>query len=816
MNTRNTPYIACAAYVILRVVSHFTATFFEVSPGISIWYPPCGLALSLLVLLGLRYMPIVFIANLGLALALPEFEVWWMPAVLAAFNTVNYAAAAWVARRFLNGVLLPGETRNTIIFTSVVMISPATMALGGNFVLVMGGVTESAKYWGSVLNWWVGDVSGLLTVVPPLMVFAGPWLRGESVPIFNSKSRWPAGMIALQTVVLIGFLFLVFAWKPFGQFTPFYLCFLPLIWICFCHGLVGATLATLFITMAGLIGLHFSGGSTPLLVVHFLFFELAIACVGLGLGSAVSRRNKIQRDLVTSQAETGRLLQVIEATTDYVITTDEKLEILYANTALLRLAGKGPLVNLRGHLLTGLLPIATAKTLATDALPTALASGAWHGELTILDGARAEIPVSFVVQAHREANGSPAIFSFVLRNISRQKQAEADRLESERRLQQVQKLESLGVLAGGIAHDFNNLLTPLLGYASLARLDLPEDSPVQQTLNKIEKSTERAAALCQQMLAYAGKNPLAFSEIDLSKLIEDTSHLLRVSSGKKRSLSLDLARPLPRITADSIQMRQILMNLVLNASDAIGDNTGTITVRTREETLDHTRVSARFHGRTPEPGQYVVLEVEDDGSGMTPEVYARIFEPFFSTKFSGHGLGLAAVLGIAKSHRGSIQVKSIQGKGTLFRLFFPAIVNSSRETTPPISLSGTWKGSGRVLIVDDEPDVRTVVARALEVSGFTTEMAVDGLDGLEYFKKHSRDLRLVILDLTMPRMDGEQAFQEMHRLNPEVPIILMSGYSQKLTLERFVQAKPAAFLSKPFDYRSLQNCLRQLPSFRNG
>jgi PAS domain S-box-containing protein len=802
--------------LILRVIAHFTSTFFEVSQGISIWYPPCGLALSLLVLLGLRYMPLVFIANLGLSLVFPEFEVWWMPAALAAFNSVNYAAAAWFSRRYLNGVLLPGETRATVIFTLVVMISPATMAMGGSLVLVLGGITEWAKYWHSVLNWWVGDVSGLLTVVPPLMVFAGPWLRGESFPTFKIKSRWPAGMIVLQTVVLISFLFVVFAWKTFGQFTPFYLCFLPLIWICFCHGIVGATLATLFITMAGLIGLHFTGGSTPLLVVHFLFFELAIACVGLGLGSAVTRRNKIQRDLVTSQAEAGRLLQVIEATTDFIITTDESLQILYANTALLRLAGKGPLASLRGHPLAGLLPKATAKTLETDALPSALATGAWHGELTILDGARAEIPISIVVQAHHEANGGPVIFSFVLRNISRLKQAEADRLESERRLQQVQKLESLGVLAGGIAHDFNNLLTPLLGYASLARLDLPEDSPVQQTLNKIEKSTERAASLCQQMLAYAGKNPLAFSDLDLSRLIDDTSHLLRVSTGKKRSLSLDLARPLLRITADPIQMRQIMMNLVLNASDAIGDNTGTITVRTREETIDLTHVGARFHGRTPEPGKYVVLEVEDDGSGMTPEVYARIFEPFFSTKFSGHGLGLAAVLGIIKSHRGAIQVKSVQGKGTLFRLYFPAIVNSSRETTPPISLTGTWKGSGRVLIVDDAPDVRTVVARALEVSGFTTELAVDGLDGLEYFKRHSRDLRLVILDLTMPRMDGEQAFHEMHRLNPEVPIIIMSGYSQKLTLERFIQAKPAAFLSKPFDYRSLQNCLRQLPSFRNG
>jgi CheY-like chemotaxis protein len=372
------------------------------------------------------------------------------------------------------------------------------------------------------------------------------------------------------------------------------------------------------------------------------------------------------------------------------------------------------------------------------------------------------------------------------------------------------------VLAGGIAHDFNNLLTPLLGYASLARLDLPADSPVQQTLGKIEKSTERAAALCQQMLAYAGRNPLAFSDLDLSRLIDDTSQLLRVSTGKKRTLEIDLNRSLPRITADPIQMRQVIMNLVLNAADAIGENAGCITVRTREETLDKTAIPLRFHGREPSPGHYVVLEVEDTGSGMTPEVYARIFEPFFSTKFAGHGLGLAAVLGIIKSHNGAIQVKSEQGKGTLFRLFFPALVAPAKETAAPIPLTGPWRGSGQVLVVDDEPDVRNVLVRALEVSGFTPQIAMDGLEGVEYFKKHASELRLVLLDLTMPRMDGEQAFHEMHRINPNVPVILMSGYSQKLSLERFVDAKPAAFLSKPFDYRVLQSTLRQLPAFQNG
>ena len=816
LRTRITPnIIVCAAYVVLRSATHYSATLFEVSQGVSIWYPPCGLALSLLVLLGPRYMPLVFATNFALSAAFPDFPGWSMPPLLAALSTLNYAAAAWFVRRFLAGVLLPGETRATLIFTLIIILSPATMALGGNLIVLGQGLISGDKFWDSVLNWWVGDVSGLLTVVPPIMVFAAPWLREKSIPFFNHNNRRCAvGVTLLQTVIMVGCLLLVFVYNPFGQYNALYLCFLPLIWICFCHGLVGATLATLVITMTGLIGLHVAGAS-PQLVIHFLLFELAIACVGLGLGSAVSRRNQVEQELNSSQAEADRMLRVIEATTDFIVTTDESLQITYANTALLRLAGKGPLASLRGQPLLNILPSTTANILQQEALPAALATGAWHGELALLDGARVEIPISTVVQAHRDSKDSGTIFSFVLRNIARQKQAEANRLESERRLQQVQKLESLGVLAGGIAHDFNNLLTPLLGYASLARLDLPEDSPVQQTLLKIEKSTERAAALCQQMLAYAGKNPLAFSNIDLTRLIDDTSQLLRVSTGKKRQLELELTRPLPRIAADPTQMRQVLMNLVLNAADAIGENPGRISVRTREETIDHATPAFRFHGRAPAPGQYVVLEVEDNGSGMTPEVYTRIFEPFFSTKFSGHGLGLAAILGIVKSHNGAIQVKSDQGSGALFRLFFPALSAPAKETAVPFAISGPWRSSGKVLVVDDEPDVRIVVARALEVSGFTPQLAVDGQEGVEFFQKNSHELRLVLLDLNMPRMDGEQAFHEMYRLNPEVPVIIMSGYSQKLSLERFVKAKPAAFLSKPFDYRGLQSCLRQLPAFQH-
>jgi signal transduction histidine kinase len=810
------PIIACAVYFMLRLAVDVFATYFEVSPGISLWYPACGLALSLMIFLGPRYAPVVLAANVISLWLFPAFGVGWGQHLLALLTAVTYAAAAWTTRRFLGPILLPTTRRATIIFTFIVVGVPAVTALSGSGIMLAYGMTASLDFWRSALYWWVGDVSGLLTVVPVAMVFGAVWFSttGDAF-VLKIHRKYSSGYNILQAVVLLGSLELVFAYEPFRQYNLFYLCFLPLIWICFCHGLPGATLATLAITMTGLVGIHFSG-SSPHVVVNFLLFELATACVGLGLGAAVTRRDKVASALITSEAETERLLQVIEATTDFVVTTDGNLCILYANAALLRQAGRNPLASLRGHPVLNLFSAKTVKTLQQDAIPSALASSTWHGEVALLDGPSQEIPVSLVLQAHRDSRDGALVFSFVLRNITRQKQAEVDRLESERRLLQVQKLESLGVLAGGIAHDFNNLLTPLLGCTSLARLDLATDSPVHGSLDIIEQSTKRAATLCQQMLAYAGRTPTAFSDVDLSSLIEETAQLLQVSTGSKHSLKHVLVRPLPLITADPGQIRQALMNLVLNASEAIGKNQGEIVVRTRAETFASTTPATGFQNRAPEPGHYVVLEVEDNGSGMTPEVEARMFEPFFTTKFSGHGLGLAAVLGISKSHNGAIQVKSEPGRGTIFRLFFPALAAPAKEPTPPTLSSGPWRGSGTVLVVDDEPAVRNVIARTLEVSGFTTQRASDGLEALEYFKAHSGELRLVLLDLTMPRMDGEQAFHEMNRINPSIPVILMSGYSQKLTLDRFAQNKPAAFLSKPFDHRTLQTCLRQLPTFQNG
>lgn len=376
---------------------------------------------------------------------------------------------------------------------------------------------------------------------------------------------------------------------------------------------------------------------------------------------------------------------------------------------------------------------------------------------------------------------------------------------------QIQKMESLGVLAGGVAHDFNNLLTPMLGYASLARLDIPEDSPAQSALGHIETAANRAATLCQQMLAYAGRSPLAFTELNVSDLISQTRQLLQVSIGKKHSLELNLAPNLPRIIGDSAQLRQLVMNLVLNAGEALAKREpGRVQVATRLEAVREGLPAQGFHNAVPTPGEYVVVEVSDNGVGLAPEMLQRVFEPFFTTKVSGHGLGLPVVLGILKTHSGALHLASVPDEGTTVRVFLPTIPWVMDEESTRPAARGLLRTFGPVLVVDDEPGVREVVAHTVKSIGFEPITARDGVDAVEMFKQRHQELRFVLLDLTMPRMDGEQAFKEMSRHDPSVPVILMSGYSEKLSLDRFQEARPAAFLAKPFNYSTLKARLQEL------
>ena len=411
-----------------------------------------------------------------------------------------------------------------------------------------------------------------------------------------------------------------------------------------------------------------------------------------------------------------------------------------------------------------------------------------------------------------EATGQPVRMAGTALDITQRKDAEQERERVEKKLREAQKLESLGVLAGGIAHDFNNLLTGVLGTASLARMDSPGNSPILPYLDDIEEAATRAADLCKQMLAYAGKGRFVIQEVDLSAIVSETTHLLQSSIGKSVVLGLDLAEGLPAVSGDATQLRQIVMNLVINASEAIGARSGTVSVTTR---LVHA-YRALLNASPTEPelpeGGYIHLQVADTGSGMPPETLARIFDPFFTTKFTGRGLGLAAVLGIVHGHKGTLKVASEPGQGTVFDILLPCAAEPAAPRAKPDAGPHPWRGSGTVLLVDDEHTVRVVTGRMLEAMGFTVITANDGREAVERFRAEGAGIRAVLLDLTMPHLDGEGAFRELRALHPEVRVLLMSGYNEHEAMSRFIGKGLAGFLQKPFKSESLRARLEEILS----
>ena len=394
-------------------------------------------------------------------------------------------------------------------------------------------------------------------------------------------------------------------------------------------------------------------------------------------------------------------------------------------------------------------------------------------------------------------------------DITERKSAEHKRLQLERQMQETQKLESLGVLAGGIAHDFNNLLAVILGNASLALDELPPTSSARDSLEAIEHTALRAAELCRQMLAYSGKGRFIIESIQFGTLIRDMASLLKTSISKKALLHLNLEEPLPPLRGDPSQIRQIIMNLVINASEALGEHAGAITLSTgllegapehlAEIPLDEPLVE----------GPYVWLEVADTGGGMDRETQRRIFEPFFTTKFTGRGLGLSAVLGIVRGHRGALQMHSEPGRGTTFKVLFP-VAPQDRPTLPqPRQVKpDPWKGAGTILLVDDEESVRTMGRRMLERNGFQVLTAANGREALEIYRARRSEIALVLLDLTMPDLDGEETFHALRQMDPTVRVVMSSGYTESEIIPRFAGQRLAGFLQKPYSTAALMQCLR--------
>jgi len=386
-----------------------------------------------------------------------------------------------------------------------------------------------------------------------------------------------------------------------------------------------------------------------------------------------------------------------------------------------------------------------------------------------------------------------------------------ERKRADRAILQSQKLESLGVLAGGIAHDFNNLLGAMQGNVELAMTEssLEQALPYLETLRGL---MAKGSGLLRQLLAYSGGGKSSVRTLDLNQLVEEMTHLLGTSISKKATIRLNLHPHLPLMEADPAQIQQVVMNLVINASEAMGGQNGVITVATRPEEVSP--ADAVQEDQPIRPGPHVVLEVSDNGCGMAPEVLKQIFDPFFTTKFTGRGLGLAAIHGIIRGYRGSIRVSSLPGRGSTFKLLFPAAQGRAEPepADPPLPRKATAKesGGGTVLVVDDEAEMRLVVAAALGRVGLGVVQARDGMEALRQFREHRERIRLILMDLTMPNMDGEEACRELRRMGAAVPIILSSGFSETEAQHRFDDLGLAGFLQKPFALGTLVEMARKL------
>ena len=496
------------------------------------------------------------------------------------------------------------------------------------------------------------------------------------------------------------------------------------------------------------------------------WFEVAAHPTREGLSAFVSDVTERKAD----EAAIGRLASIVESSSDAVVSKDLQGTIQSWNAGAERIYGY-PAAEVIGKSMQIVVPpeLAAEESEILERLR--------RGELvdhieTIRvrkDGTR--IDVSLTVSPVRNKDGQIIGASHVARDITDQKNFNVQ-------IRQVQKLESLGVLAGGIAHDFNNLLVGILGNASLALENpLPQN---REFLEEIVRAGQRAADLTSQLLAYAGKGRFFIQPIDVSSLVREISQLIRTSISASVNLKLNLASDLPPIEADSGQIQQVIMNLVINAAEAIApESPGTVTVTTAAV------------------GPNVMLEVSDTGSGMDEETLARIFDPFFTTKFTGRGLGLSAVMGIVGSHKGTLNVHSKPGHGTTFTILLPAAEGAhvaSRVTDATEDL----RGVGSILVVDDEEIVRKVARNSLERFGYAVMEATDGQKAVELFTEKHSQIVLVLLDLTMPTMGGEEALNRLRAIRGDVPVILSSGFSESEALRRFEGKGIAGFVQKPY------------------
>ncbi len=493
-----------------------------------------------------------------------------------------------------------------------------------------------------------------------------------------------------------------------------------------------------------------------------------------------------------------RLLAILEATTDLIAISQFDGPASYINAAGRKLLGIGPNEQV---LLTDHRPKSARKVILNEAIPTAIRKGVWSGETVLLSRDGKEIPVSQVLIAHKTAAGEVEFLSTIARDIREQK-----RLEDQFR--QAQKMEAFGTLAGGIAHDFSNLLTVIIGYSQFLLGRVANDDVAHGFVAEIKKSADRATSLTRQLLAFSRRQMLQPREIDLNSIVADMSKLLTRLIGEDVQLATRLDPELHRVRADPSQVEQVVLNLAVNARDAMPTG-GKLTIETRNVELDQAYAASHVDVR---PGSYAMLAVSDSGSGMSPEVKARIFEPFFTTKEigKGTGLGLATVYGVVKQSGGHIEVYSELGKGTSFKVYLPRVGRPDPRFGGDSGIFAIPSGRETILLAEDEGGVRTLARMALAARGYTVLEARDGREAMLLAQNHPGTIHLLVTDVVMPHLGGRQLSEMLNKERPEMKVLYMSGYTDDAVVRHGVLQSNVCFVQKPFTPDSLSRKVREV------
>ncbi len=543
------------------------------------------------------------------------------------------------------------------------------------------------------------------------------------------------------------------------------------------------------------IGKRILAGMVIALLLYLVVLLIASGKRNAFLQGVLDERSALQED-------NRLLLAAMHSAPNGMLVCDREGRVLYANDALADIHGEDDPQRLVGRYAAELRGGEKDDSLYKEMMAAIERGDEWHGDYTLEDEkGRSTI---FRTMSGISLDGHDYLVG-IDRDVTDER-ARAAKLEA------IQRLESLGVLAGGIAHDFNNILTAIQGNVVLAMRNC--DEKVAQYLRRVEEGARRAADLCQQMLAYAGKGQFIVEPLDLSELVRGLSQLISVSIDKRITLVEELAPDLPPVEGDRAQLQQIVLNLITNASEAITGQEqftdGKITVTTCCMDVDAAELEGAVCGSGIEPGRFVVLEVRDNGCGMDEATRQRLFEPFFTTKFTGRGLGMSAILGIVQGHNGALLLESEAGKGSCFRILFPPTdkpVPTGSYTPDGDSVADDHGGT--VLVIDDEAVIREIAEEVLQDCGLETFSAEDGVAGVALFREHRDEIDAVLLDMTMPNMDGEQCFRALREIRPDLPVVVASGYSEQDVVQAFGEGNLAGFIHKPFDPEHLQRMMVQ-------